>query len=417
VIEAEAGSVAGTGRGDVRCPVVHFEIAPEREVGYYWAQGQRLREAGPILFNTLSQGFWVLTSYDLVREMYQDSETFSAEVITAWNPEPHPRMIPMNIDPPEHVHYRGLLNAWFSPAAVRKNREDHRAICRRYVEAIAPLGQADAVADFAIRYPTEVFLKFAGLPTGDTGQLVRWVDDFFFGYSGARPELAVSGAAGIKDYYRANLHRRGRSSDRGASDGDLIAHLLASEIDPEQTGRLRALTEDEVVDMCFFLTIAGLDTTRSQLGWLLYHLATHPDDRHRLLDEPALAENAVEESLRFHGQVYGDGRKVTRDVEFHGCPMRKGDMVFGMTSVANRSARFDRPDEFVIDRKPSAHLAFAAGPHRCAGSHLARQELRIALEEWHRLIPEYELAACSSALTERGAQLSLTSLPLTWSPA
>lgn len=399
---------------DVKCPVVHFEVAPEREAGSYWEQGKELREKGEILFNTLAQGFWVLTSYETVREMYQDGDLFSARVITAWNPEPHARMIPMNIDPPEHIQFRQLLNDWFSPAAVRAQRDSHQRICRGYVESFAKSGSIDAVADFAIRYPTEVFLDFVGMPKNDTDLLVEWVDEFFLGYSGRRPGADATGSQKIKDYFRRDLERR-RAAESGdsTSDRDFIAHLLRSQVDPNGSGP-RSLSDDEVVDICFFLTIAGLDTTRSQLGWLLHHLATHPEDRKRLVAEPDLVVNAVEESLRFHGQVYGDGRVVTRDAEFHGCPMKKGDMVYGMASVASRSHRFDDPDTFQIDRKPGPHLGFAAGAHRCAGSHLARQELQIALEEWHRLIPDYEIDS-SEPLMERGAQLSLLSLPLKWS--
>ncbi len=360
---------------DVRCPVVHFEVAPEREAGSYWEMGKELREKGEVLFNTLAQGFWVLTSYDTVKEMYQDGDTFSARVITAWNPEPHARMIPMNIDPPEHIQFRQLLNDWFSPSAIREHRENHRAICRRYVESFAESGSIDAVAEFAIRYPTEVFLDFVGMPKEDTEFLVEWVDEFFLGYSGRKPGLDASGAKKIKDYYQENLDKR-RATPQAPRERDFIGHLLQSTVNPDGTGE-RPLSDSEVVDICFFLTIAGLDTTRAQLGWLLHHLATNPDDRKRLLDEPGLSVNAVEESLRYHGQVYGDGRVLTRDVEFRGCPMKEGDMVYGLASIASRSDKFEDPDTFKIDRKPSAHLGFAAGAHRCAGAHLARQELQL----------------------------------------
>jgi cytochrome P450 len=390
---------------------VHFEIAPPREGGYYWEQAKQLRDQGPILFNTLAQGFWVVTSYELVRDMYQRAELFSTESITAWNPEPHFSWIPLGVDPPDHALFRRLLNRWFAPAAVRASAAQQRAICRRYIEELAPLGHCDAVAEFAIRYPTEVFLGLMNLPAADTASLVQLVEDFFSGYSGAEPEKAGLAYQGIRRYFAAQI--AGRRADPLDADTDILTFLIQSRICLEGEPADRLLTDDEVLDICFMLVVAGLDTTRAQLGWMLYHFATHPEDRRRVIGDPDLVVPAVEEVLRYYSIIYGDGRKVTRDVEYHGCPMRKGDMVYGMTSAANRDHRFEDSDTFVLDRSPVPNLAFAAGPHRCLGSHLARSELQIALQEWLRLIPDYQVDS-GEPLTERGAQLSLVSLPLTW---
>ena len=164
------------------------------------------------------------------------------------------------------------------------------------------------------------------------------------------------------------------------------------------------------------LVLAGLDTTRGQLGYLFRHLAENPDDRHRLIAEPELIPSAVEESLRLYTIIFGDGRKVAQDTEFHGCPLNKGDMVYGLVSGANRDPRvYDRPDEFVVDRKANNHLGFAGGPHRCLGAHLARMVMQVAVEEWLKVIPDFEVAS-EAPLMERGggAMLTLLSLPLAW---
>jgi cytochrome P450 len=136
------------------------------------------------------------------------------------------------------------------------------------------------------------------------------------------------------------------------------------------------------------------------------------------VEEPELVSTAVEEALRVYTITFGDGRKVTRDIDFHGCPLRKGDMVYGLVAAANRDpAVWDRADEFVVDRKGSHHFGFAGGPHRCLGAHLARREMQIAVEEWHRAIPDYHVDT-DEPLRERGggAMLSLFSLPLAWEP-
>ena len=160
--------------------------------------------------------------------------------------------------------------------------------------------------------------------------------------------------------------------------------------------------------------LAGLDTTRSQLGYIYWHLATHPDLRHQLIAEPELIPTAVEEFCRLYGLLLQTGRKVARDVDFHGCPMKAGDVVWlGLSSADRDPRRFEDPDEFVLDRGRNPHMAFGAGAHHCLGAHLARRELAIALEEWHQRIPEYRLAD-ESPLVERGGQLALLEVPLVW---
>ena len=179
----------------------------------------------------------------------------------------------------------------------------------------------------------------------------------------------------------------------------------------------RPLTDDEMLDMLTVLVLAGLDTTRAQLGYLFKYLAEHPDDpasTHRRTRRSI--PSAVEESLRLFTIIFGDGRKVARDSEFHGCPLKRGDMVYGLVSAANRDPKvYDRPDEFVIDRKPNVHFGFAGGPHRCLGSHLARREMQIAVEEWLRVIPDFRVAG-DDPLMERGggAMMTLLRLPLQW---
>jgi cytochrome P450 len=168
--------------------------------------------------------------------------------------------------------------------------------------------------------------------------------------------------------------------------------------------------------MLTVLVLAGLDTTRATLGYLFWHLARNPDQRRRLAAEPELIPTAVEEALRYYPIVMGDGRKVTRDTEFHGVQLRRGDMVYALVAGANRDPRaYERPDEFLVDRKRNNHMGFANGPHRCLGMHLARREMQIAVQEWLRAIPDFHIAT-DAELRERGggAMMTLTTLPLAW---
>jgi cytochrome P450 len=405
---------AGAVQRDIgRCPVVHLDPSPPMEVGSYWRQADELREESPAFFSTMAQGYWVFTRHEQVRDIYKHPEIFSSESITPWEPEPAYRFIPTQIDPPEHIKYRQLLNPWFSKGAVDRAEPTARAVSRRLIEELAPQGRCDFIADFALRYPTEVFLTVLGAPGSDADLFVPWVDDFFKGFGGD-PEGAAGMAdalGGIRAYWvDALAERKGEPEPR---EGDLASHLLHATIDD------RPLTDDEMLDMLTVLVLAGLDTTRAQLGYLFRHLALSPEDRHALAEKPQLISSGVEESLRLHTIIFGDGRKVTQDTEFAGCPLKKGDMVYALVAGANRDPRvFDRADEFVIGRPNNHHFGFAGGPHRCLGAHLARREMQIATEEWLRVIPDFRIDA-DEPLIERGggAMNALLVLPLAWDTA
>jgi cytochrome P450 len=252
-----------------------------------------------------------------------------------------------------------------------------------------------------------------GIAPGDADLFVPWVEDFFRGFGGDPEGLEAMAKAldGIRAYWVAALEeRRGDAQQR---EGDLASHLLHATFDE------RPLTDPEILDMLTVLVLAGLDTTRGELGYLFRHLAENPEHRRLLAEQPELIPGAVEEALRYYTIVFGDGRKVTRDVEFHGVQLRKGDMVYGLVSGANRDPdAYEDADEFVIDRKRNHHMGFANGPHRCLGAHLARREMQLAVEEWLRVMPDFAIAP-GEELTERGggAMMTLTRLPLTWEPA
>ena len=395
------------------CPVMHRDFAPQQAAGCHWQLADELRETSPVFFNTFAQGYWVFTRHDAVRDIYKTPELFSSESITPWEPDPIYRFVPTQIDAPNHIKYRRIVNPWFSPRAVDAAEERMRALCRRLVEEVAPAGGCDFVTGFALRFPTEAFLSMAGIDPADADLFVPWVEDFFGGFSGdpAGLEPMAKALDGIRNYWVAALdERRGEPGPRA---GDLASHLLHSSFDD------RPLTDAELLDMLTVLVLAGLDTTRATLGYLFRHLAEQPEHRRQLIENPELVPSAVEEALRFYTIIFGDGRKVTRDTEFHGVQLKRGDMVYALVAGANRDPRaYEQADEFVIDRKRNHHMGFANGPHRCLGAHLARRELQLAVEEWLRVIPDFHIAT-EAELSERGggAMMTLTSLPLAWEPA
>jgi cytochrome P450 len=407
-------SIEATVDREVRCPVFHQDFSEAKPLGSYWALADRLREQGPLYFNSFAQGYWIFTRYDAVKDIYKNPEIFSSESITPWDPEPIYRFVPTQIDPPKHIKYRRILNPWFSPRQMDAAEPMIRSICRRLVEETAPSGRCNFVKEFALRYPTEAFLGVIGVDLAHADRFLVWVEDFFRGFGGdVDSQQAMADALqSIRQYWVDALAER--RSDPAPREGDIASYLLNAEYDDD-----RPLTDEERLDMLTVLVLAGLDTTRAQLGYMFRHLAMHPEDRRRLVDEPELIPSAVEEVLRFYTMIFGDGRKVTRDLEFHGAELKKGDMVYGLVSAANRDPRvYERANEYVIDRKKNHHFGFASGPHRCLGLHLARREMQVAVEEWLRVIPDFWLAT-DSVIMERGggAMTAPLDMPLEWAVA
>jgi cytochrome P450 len=177
----------------------------------------------------------------------------------------------------------------------------------------------------------------------------------------------------------------------------------------------RQLTENEKIGMCFLLYVAGLDTVTNQLGFIFKHLAEHPEDQQKLRDEPELIPNAIEEFIRGYG-VVNTVRLVTRDVNFHGVDMKSGDLIFLLAALSGRDEeKFENASTIDYTRKTQSHISFAAGPHRCAGSHLARRELRAALEEWLARIPTFRIKDGETPRTGLGGVMTVFELPLAWS--
>lgn len=388
------------------CPVVDYDNNMSRPVEGYFALLDELREASPRYWSTHQQGFWMLTRFDDIRAAYQDSETFTSESIIVTDPNPAYLWVPTMIDGPLHTKYRQLLNAYFSPVAVGKLEEQNRRIAAELVAEIAPRGNCDLAVDFCGEYPTRAFFSLAGLDQQDASQLSEWASMIFRNMHNPEGRSIQAEAMGnIRSYFASIIEDR-RLNPRDV-ETDLTSNLLAARLDGG------ALETDTLLDMLGVVILAGLDTTKSQLGYSFYHLARYLGDRKVILEHPDLIASFVEESLRYY-TIVEPGRKVSRDVEFAGCPMKQGDMVLLDLGSACRDPRvFPEADTFLIDRPNNKHVAFAPGPHRCLGSHLARQELRLAVEEWHKVIPNYELCN-TEPLTEHGGQRGLDAIPIRW---
>lgn len=387
------------------CPVHSYSPHDQRPIGEWTAFFDELRDEAPVVSNTFAQGYYVFTRYEDILHAYQDPDTFSTEAVTVLEPDPSYRWIPHMVGGDEHRQWRRQLGPYFSPRTIGSLDDRVRQWAVELIESIADRGSCDVIADFAFKFPTTIFLELMGLPVEDLDQFMEWEENILHSNGSTPEEIAenrMAAMAAVTEYFGAVIADR-RESPRD----DLVSQALDFQIDG------RPVTEEELRSYCFFMFMAGLDTVAAALGYSFHHLATHPEDRQRIVEDPSLIPSAIEEILRVYTFTI-PARKVTSDVEVAGCPIAAGSMVQLPLKMATRDeAAFEDAKTFKIDRSPNNHIAFGAGPHRCLGSHLARLELRIALEEWHKRIPSYGLADGASVM-EVGRSSGPDSVPIAW---
>lgn len=386
-------------------PGIDFDpAAGSRPAGQTHAIVDELRERCPVFHSGHAHGFYVLTRHDSILHAYQDPELFSSAAITVMDPDPAYRWIPEMLDPPEHTAWRRLLRPLFTPARAGAVREQTRRRCAELVDDLKERGECDFVADFARRFPTAVFLEIMGLPQERLEEFLGWEHAVL--HQPQSPRWADSrrqALARVTECFTELIaERRRRPRD------DIISAAISFRLDG------RPVTDQELLALCVLLFLAGMDTVSAALSYAFWHLARHDQDRARVVAEPAIIPAAVEELLRAYAIVM-PARKLTRDTVVEGCPMKAGEMVMLPISAATRDPRaFPDPATVDFDRAPNRHLAFGAGPHRCLGSHLARQELQIALAEWHARIPEYRIPPNADVIEHTGQVIGLDTLPLTY---
>jgi cytochrome P450 len=354
--------------------------------------------------------YWMVLDRELAVRGLQDHETFSSAAITPLDPDPQLRMIPIQLDPPEHGPWRRLMSGYFSPRRVRELEPRIEARAGELLDEIAPRGGCDYVHDFAFRFPTVIFLEIVGLPVAELPTFVDWVTAALHADENGVLDRATQTAVmrQVMGRLAVELQQRRAAPDPDATD--ILSHALGWEVDG------RPATDQELLSCCLLLFLAGLDTVANQLSMATHHLATHPDDRAALAARPEHHAAAVEEMMRAYS-ITQLARKVTRDTEFAGQRLAAGDMVVFSMAAANRDpTAVDRAREVVLDREPVPHYGFGAGPHRCLGSHLARREMEIALRLWHERIGPYELATDRPVREYRSSVYGVIDLPLRWAP-
>jgi len=299
-------------------------------------------------------------------------------------------LIPLNVDPPAHRRYRQILDPWFSRGALRPLADQIRTITAEHLKLLEGRQEAEMVAEFCVPVPSRVFARLLGVPDADLRRLLELKDGIIrphqlAGVGVGRPEaqaLQRRAAAEIYQYFEHALR-----TARPEPEAGLLGRLAASSAEPG------GLSPTELLDVGFLLIVAGLDTVSSSLECMFSFLASHPQDRQSLVEDPTLVPTAVEELLRYESPVMAVPRRVAAPSDLGGCRLEAGRTAILMLGSANTDpAGVADADQVRLGRKPNRHLAFGAGPHRCLGAALARLELRLILEQWHERFPRYRLA-------------------------
>ncbi|SEU25344.1 cytochrome P450 [Nonomuraea wenchangensis] len=365
-----------------------------------------LRQRCPIAHTDRFGGGWLPTRYEDVAAIAYDTERFSSRSIIMSNFRPPKDLAPVggtppiSSDPPFHHDARKLLLPAFTKTAVSRMEGPTRAFCHQLIDAFEGRDVVDAARDYAQHIPVRVIADMLGFPQEDGPRFREFIESSLEGVN-LPPDERIERMDELFDYLLAQIR-----DHLDHPRDDLTTYLIEAELYG------RKLDPSHVAGTMALLLIAGIDTTWSAIGASLWHLAKTPADRERLVAEPGLVPTAMEEFLRVYAPVTM-ARLVKEDMHWNGVDMKADDWVLLSFPAANRDpAQFEQADEVVIDRKVNRHVAFGLGIHRCVGSHLARMELRVALEVWLERMPRFELADPAAVTWAAGQVRGPRSLPL-----
>jgi len=325
------------------------------------------------------QSVWLITRHELQREAFLDYTHFTSAAKSGlgqmlgvdW------RLLPLESNPPEHALYRQVLNPYLTPAAIAQLETRIRHNCAALIDRFADDERVEFIEQFAIPFPSYIFLSLLGLPTDEAAQFLDWEAGLLRGRS---IEERVRCGRAVMHYLQGFIAEQQRQPTT-----ELMRGVTTASIDN------RPITDDEILGLLYTLYLGGLDTVYSTTGWVIRHLANDQDLQHQLRADRSLLPAAVDEFIRLYG-VVGTLRVIAEDFEFHGVKMKAGDRVVLPLYLAGRDPQaWNQPHEVDLTRK-QATLSFASGPHVCVGRHLARLEIRIALEQMLERFSAFSLA-------------------------
>ncbi|OBK22925.1 cytochrome [Mycobacterium asiaticum] len=355
-------------------------------------------------------GLAAAASYQAVIEAERAPELFSNAGGIRPDQAAPPMMIAM--DDPEHLLRRKLVNAGFTRKRVKDKERSIGALCDALIDAVCERGECDFVWDIAAPLPMAVIGDMLGVLPEERTMFLRWSDDMvsFLSSTTADQDFQVSidAFAAYTEYMTTMIAAR-----KAEPTDDLVSVLVHSEVDGAK------LADHEIVTEVLLLLIGGDETTRHTLSGGTAQLLRHPEQHQRLVGDPQLLPNAIEEMLRWTSPVKNMARTLTADTEFHGARLTQGEKIILLFESANfDEAVFGDPENFRIDRYPNNHVAFGFGTHFCLGNQLARLELSMMQERLLRRLPDMRLSS-DAALPLRPANFvsGLERMPVEFTPS
>lgn len=368
--------------------------------------GGRLHGGPGIIWATdasLGKASWVLTQNELIRDAFADFQHFSSERddSTADVLGSVMRMIPVEVDPPEHINYRRLLNPFFTPKHVNSYAAMVQETCDSIIGRISDPNSCEFISEFADIFPNSIFLSLMGMPQDRLPQFIEWDRQLLRSGDQGDYDSAQNAAKLIFEYLHGFLTEQRASPDRT----EFVDGLLNGAIEG------RPINDMEILGTWFLFYVAGLDTVYSTLGWVMHHLANDQPLQDRLRSNPQDIPKAVDEFTRAYA-VAAPHRRVTEDFDFHGVRLHKNDVVLLPTYLASRDPRaYENPHKIDIDRGARS-ITFATGPHTCLGVHLAKREIRVVLETFLSRYKSIRMPEGEKYEYHTGGVLGVDRLPL-----
>ena len=354
-----------------------------------------------LFYSPCMGGFWVTTNYQNYTTIANNPEHYSSREVNIPSTGGMFRLIPINIDPPDHAKYRQVLAKQFSPPRMRKMEDDIRVLANQLIDEIADKGSCNFVDDFAEQLPVIVFMKMMGLPLDRLDEFRGWA---MVALTETDPSVRMPVLMNIIGFMTESLEAR-----RSEPQEDLLTDIINAEIDG------RPITMEEAQAYCLLLFLAGLDTVVNATSFGIRHLAQDKALQQKMREQPDIAPAFVEESLRRYSFV-NIGRIVNKDHELNGQLLKEGEMILVPQIPANLDENaFEDALDFKLDRKgKNRHVAFNTGPHNCLGAHLARVELALTYQEWCKRIPEFSEDPTIPPVLAAGPVMGMRNLQLTW---
>jgi cytochrome P450 len=381
--------LGATTSGDPFAPIAEIHRGPD----VFWAE----RVVNGV------DGAWVPRRAEDIRAVFFDNEHFSIRGFP-----PFARLlgeswylVPVELDPPEHGLFRSAFNPLFTPKRMALLEDKIRLYACDYIERFRERGRCEFMRDFAFEFPIKVFLELMGLPQDRLEQFLAWEHCLLHDADLERLKQATR---------EVNAYLREECDDRRRNPRD---DLITFGVEVEVGGR--RMTDDELTGFCFNLFIGGLDTVSTNLGLIFRHLAEHPADQARLRENPRMIPHAIDEMMRAYPCIL-NSRECIKDTTLGGVAILRGDKVMLPTFLAGRDPdEFPEPERVILDRQPR-HVTFGYGVHLCIGMHLARREMRIAMEEFLAAIDDFAIEPGAVIESYLAAIIQPIALPLVWSP-